>query len=60
MSKSEKEAQKTRADRLRNRINEIKSGNWESVKPNNPKDYIERKMRETEKKKADDSDKACE
>ena len=50
MSTNEKAAQKARADRLRMRIEEIKSGDAKK-KPESeaPRDFIERRMRELEK-----------
>ena len=49
MSTNEKAAQKARADRLRRRIDEIKSGNvGRKLEHENPKDFIERRMREIE------------
>ena len=51
MSSSEKKAQQARADRLRARIEKIKSGEVGNNRPQNPRDFIEQKMREAEKEK---------
>jgi hypothetical protein len=49
MTTSEKAAQKARADRLRLRIDQIKSGNF-GGRPacESPRDFVERRMREIE------------
>jgi hypothetical protein len=54
MSSSEKAAQKARADRLRAKIEELKSGGL-GKKPahETPRDFTERKMREAEKASKD-------